>query len=114
MSSSLNWSFVEIQYIGVFGSLSILAMAFWGQFCHVWLWRWGVTWLELVIRTEIVWPALNDRIGRSPWARLKALVWFWIIDETLVLTSMLSVCRLNEVGTCQVLEQEMIMVMTTR
>ena len=45
---------------------------------------------------------------------LKALVWFWIIDETLVLTSMLSVCRHNEVGTCQVLEQEMIMVMTTR
>ena len=49
--------------------------------------------------------------------RLKALVWFWIIDETLVLTSMLSVCRLNEVGTCQVMEQVMIMVMmvmTTR
>ena len=48
---------------------------------------------------------------------LKALVWFWIIDETLVLTSMLSVCRLNEVGTCQVMEQVMIMVtmvMTTR
>jgi len=32
--------------------------------------------------------------------RVKALVWFWIIDETLVLTSILSVCRLNEVGTC--------------
>jgi hypothetical protein len=31
---------------------------------------------------------------------VKALVWFWIIDETLVLTSVLSVCRLNEVGTC--------------
>jgi hypothetical protein len=49
--------------------------------------------------------------------RLKALVWFWIIDETLVLTSILSVCRLNEVGTCQVMEQVMIMVMmvmTTR
>jgi len=48
---------------------------------------------------------------------LKALVWFWIIDETLVLTSILSVCRLNEVGTCEVIEQEMIMViivMTTR
>ena len=45
---------------------------------------------------------------------VKAQVWFWIIDETLVLTSMLSVCRLNEVGTCQVLEQVMIMVMTTR
>ena len=48
---------------------------------------------------------------------LKALVWFWIIDETLVLTSILSVCRLNEVDTCQVIEQEMIMVMmvmTTR
>ena len=48
---------------------------------------------------------------------LKALVWFWIIDKTLVLTSMLSVCRLNEVGTCQVMEQVMIMVMkvmTTR
>jgi len=42
---------------------------------------------------------------------LKALVWFWIIDKTLVLTSILSVCRLNEVGTCQVMEQEMIMVM---
>jgi len=39
---------------------------------------------------------------------LKALVWFWIIDETLVLTSMLNVCRLNEVGTCQVMEQVMI------
>ena len=49
--------------------------------------------------------------------RVKALVWFWIIDKTLVLTSMLSVCRLNEVGTCQVMEQVMIMVMmvmTTR
>ena len=45
---------------------------------------------------------------------MKALVWFWIIDETLVLTPILSVCRLNEVGTCQVMEQEMIMVMTTR
>ena len=48
---------------------------------------------------------------------MKALVWFWIIDETLALTSMLSVCRLNEVGTCQVTEQVMIMVimvMTTR
>jgi len=34
-----------------------------------------------------------------------------------VLTSMLSVCRLDEVGMCQVMEQEMIMmmmVMTTR
>ena len=48
---------------------------------------------------------------------VKAIVWFWIIDETLVLTSILSVCRLNEVGTCQVMEQVMIMVMmvmTTR
>ena len=48
---------------------------------------------------------------------MKALVWFWIIDETLVLTSMLSMGRLNEVGTCQVVEQVMIMVMmfmTTR
>ena len=43
--------------------------------------------------------------------RLKALVWFWIIDEILVLTSMLSVCKLNEVGTCQVQEQVMIMVL---
>jgi len=49
--------------------------------------------------------------------KVKVLVWFWIIDETLVLTCMLSVCRLNEVGTCQVMEQVMIMVMmvvTTR
>ena len=48
---------------------------------------------------------------------VKALVCFWIIDETLVLTSILSACRLNEVGTCQVMEQVMIMVMmvmTTR
>ena len=55
--------------------------------------------------------------GRACMDQLKALVWFWIIDETLVLTSMLSMCRLNEVGTCQVLEQVMIMVMmvmTTR
>jgi len=42
---------------------------------------------------------------------VKALVWFWIIDETLILTSILSVCRFNEVGTCQVMEQVMIMVM---
>jgi len=47
-------------------------------------------------------------------AQVKAIVWFWVIDETLVLTSILSVCRLNEVGTCQVMEQVMIMVMTTR
>ena len=49
--------------------------------------------------------------------RLKALVWFWIIDDTLVLTSMISMCRLNEVGTCQVMEQVLIMVimvLTTR
>jgi len=49
--------------------------------------------------------------------QVKALVWFWIIDETLVLTSILSLCRLNEVGTCQVMKQVMIMVMkvmTTR
>ena len=45
------------------------------------------------------------------WEMMKALVWFWIIDETLILTSILSVCRLNEVGTCQVMEQVMIMVM---
>jgi hypothetical protein len=32
-----------------------------------------------------------------PPERVKALVWFWIIDETLLLTSILSVCRLNEV-----------------
>ena len=45
--------------------------------------------------------------------QLKALVWFWIIDETLILTSILSVCRLNEVGTCQVMIMVM-MVTTTR
>jgi len=48
---------------------------------------------------------------------VKALVWFWIIDEALVLTSIPSVCRLNEVATCYVTEQVMIMVMmvmTTR
>ena len=52
--------------------------------------------------------------GHRQGPNLKALLWFWIIDETLVLTSILSVCRLNEVGTCQVMEQVMIMVMTTR
>ena len=55
--------------------------------------------------------------GRIVSKRVKALVWFWIIDEILILTSILSVCRLNEVGTCQVMEQVMIMVMmvmTTR
>ena len=49
--------------------------------------------------------------------KVKDQVWFWIIDETLILTSILSVCRLNEAGTCQVMEQVMIMVMmvmTTR
>ena len=62
-------------------------------------------------------PTSGHRSVPLPHAPLKALVWFWIIDETLVLTSMLSVCRLNEVGTCQVMEQVMIMVMmvmTTR
>ena len=39
---------------------------------------------------------------------MKGLVWFWIVDETLVLTSILSVCRLNKLGTCQVMEQVMI------
>jgi len=56
-------------------------------------------------------------MGTSLHVQVKALVWFWIIDETLVLTSILSVCRLNEVGTCHVMEQVMIMVMmvmTTR
>jgi 2-oxoglutarate dehydrogenase E1 component len=60
---------------------------------------------------------LREILNKLQQAYLKALVWFWIIDETLVLTSMLSVCRLNEVGTCQVMEQVMIMVMmvmTTR
>ena len=59
----------------------------------------------------------NPKATGSGWASPKTLVWFWIIDETLVLTSILSVCRLNEVGTCQVMEQVMIMVMmvmTTR
>jgi hypothetical protein len=53
----------------------------------------------------------------SPMQLVKALVWFWINDETLVLASILSVCRINKVGTCQVMEQVMIMVvmvMTTR
>jgi hypothetical protein len=31
---------------------------------------------------------------------VRALVWFWIIDETLVLTSILSVCRLNGARGC--------------
>jgi len=56
----------------------------------------------------------DGRLHHKVWVevvQLKALVWFWIIDEALVLTSMLSVCRLNEVGTCQVMEQDMIMVM---
>ena len=55
--------------------------------------------------------------GHRQGPHLKALVWFWIIDETQVLTSILSVRRLNEVGTYQVMEQVMIMVMmvmTTR
>ena len=54
---------------------------------------------------------------RYPCSLMKALLWFWIIDKTLVLTSILSVYRLNEVGTYQVMEQVMIMVMmvmTTR
>ena len=58
-----------------------------------------------------------DRRNGEEQVRLIALVWFWIIDETLVLTPILSVCGLNEVGTCQVMEQVMIMVMmvmTTR
>ena len=33
------------------------------------------------------WLGADAKVGRP----LKALVWFWIIDETLVLTSMLSV-----------------------
>jgi len=59
----------------------------------------------------------HEKLGELGTQMLKALVWFWIIDETLVLTSILSVCRLNEVGTCQVMEQVIIMVMrvmTTR
>jgi len=56
-------------------------------------------------------PSLYQALGGSSAWMVKALVWFWIIDETLVLTSILSVCRLNEVGTCQVMEQVMIMVM---
>ena len=52
-----------------------------------------------------------NKDSRGVSSRVKALVWFWIIDETLVLTSMLSMYRLNEVDTCQVLEQVMIMVM---
>jgi len=65
-------------------------------------------------------PVTNRcREGRRKGAleQFKALVWFWIIDETLVLTSILNLCRLNEVGTCQVMEQVMIMVIiviTTR
>ena len=35
---------------------------------------------------------------------LKALVWFWIIDETYVLTFVMSV-DLSKVGTYQVMEQ---------
>ena len=65
---------------------------------HNWFLCEGLSWCH---NLELVWC-------------VKALVWFWIIDETLVLTSILSVCRLNEVGTYQVMEQVMIMVMTTR
>jgi len=62
---------------------------------------------------------LTSSVAMAPpqTALVKALVLFWIIDETLVVTSILSVCRLNEDGTCQVMEQVMIivmMVMTTR
>ena len=71
-------------------------------------------WFILVLMFELDFcNECNDLVGFS----MKALVWFWIIDETLVLTSILSVCRLNEVGTCQVMDQVMIMVMlvmTTR
>jgi len=70
-----------------------------------------------IVAATTFWPARGKWLTGCSGSALKALVWFWIIDETLVLTSMLRVCRLNEVGTCQVMEQEMIMVMivmTTR
>jgi len=39
-------------------------------------------------------------------SRMKTLVWFWIIDETWS-TNLYVMCRLDEVGTCQVMEQVM-------
>ena len=73
--------------------------------------------VELGFLVPIVAELSEEHDGALGRRRVKALVWFWIIDETLVLTSMLSVCRLDEVGTCQVMEQVIIMVMmvmTTR
>ena len=73
--------------------------------------------LVLLSRPFALPAPLATGLGVPYPGHVKALVWFWIIDETLVLNSMLSVCRLNEVGTCQVMEQVMIMVMmvmTTR
>ena len=58
----------------------------------------------------LLMPFAWDTLGGFFYVLMKALVRFWIINETLVLTSILSVCRLNEVGTCQVREQVMIMV----
>ena len=70
---------------------------------------------NLIVKT--VRSGLGESYMDTHCMLVKALVWFWIIDETLVLTSILSMCRFNEVGTCQVMEQVMIMVimvMTTR
>jgi len=78
--------------------------------------RWP--WMSQGRRRErLIFDGVEVTWRRREAEMVKALVWFWIIDKTLVLTFMLSVCRLNEVGTCQVMEQEMIMVMmvmTTR
>ena len=69
------------------------------------------------LNRKFVEHRLPIKPGYRPFKQVKALVWFWIIDKTLVLIFILSVCRLNEVGTCQVMEQViiiMMMVMTIR
>jgi len=118
-----NYTYLKLMMPGPRGVITISSSYEHAYECDVECIEYGEaveSSVELASRLEALTaeaPEPKRHAGSFEPAEVKALVWFWIIDETLVLTSILSVCRLNEVGTCQVMEQVMIMVMmvmTTR
>ena len=68
------------------------------RFRYEHMWRRHPAYTQAV---ETAWQqqGMSGSLDQLASDMVKALVWFWIIDETIVLSSMLSLCRLNVVGT---------------